>query len=29
VELDDETRTVLERYTLADLVDRTVVGHSG
>ena len=28
VELDDETRTVLERYTLADLVDRTVVGHA-
>jgi Rrf2 family iron-sulfur cluster assembly transcriptional regulator len=28
VELDDETRTVLERYTLADLVKRTVVGHS-
>ena len=28
VELDDETRTVLERYTLNDLVKRTVVGHS-
>ncbi len=28
VELDDETRTVLGRYTLADLVDRTVIGHS-
>ena len=28
VELDDETRTVLERYTLDDLVKRTVVGHS-
>ncbi len=28
VELDDETRTVLERYTLADLVTRTIVGHA-
>ncbi len=27
VELDDETRTVLSRYTLEDLVKRTVVGH--
>jgi Rrf2 family iron-sulfur cluster assembly transcriptional regulator len=27
VELDDETRTVLGRYTLKDLVARTVVGH--
>src|SRR3954453_14537729 len=29
VELDDETRTVLERYTLEDLVKRTIVGHKG
>ena len=28
VELDDETRTVLGRYTLEDLVKRTVVGHA-
>jgi len=29
VELDEETRTVLGRFTLAELVERTKVGHAG